>query len=106
MSLKQISFILRTTGLTILNVLNRLKVPGTLITTLAIVLISLVLNLRTFEEYSSIGLKGISNLSKLIASCNMTIAFLDKLEELRPLYPQEFNFKKIIKVHISNLLRM
>jgi hypothetical protein len=28
------------------------------------------------------------------------------LEELRPLYPQEFNFRKIIKVHIANLLRM
>jgi hypothetical protein len=36
----------------------------------------------------------------------MTIAFFDKLEELRSLYPQEFNFRKIIKVHIGNLLRM
>jgi hypothetical protein len=57
MSLKPISFVLRTTGLTILNVLNRLKVPGALIITLTIVLTLLVLNLRNFEEYSSIGLK-------------------------------------------------
>jgi hypothetical protein len=57
MSLKPISFVLRTTGLTILNVLNRLKMSGVLITTLTIVLILLVLNLRNFEEYSSIGLK-------------------------------------------------
>jgi hypothetical protein len=60
-------------------------------------------NLRRILKHWS---KGISNLSKLIANCNMTIAFLDKLEELRPLYPQEFNFRKIIKVHIANLLRM
>jgi hypothetical protein len=57
MSLKPISFVLRTTGLAILNVLNRLKMSGVLITTLTIVLILLVLNLRIFEEYSSIGLK-------------------------------------------------
>jgi hypothetical protein len=60
-------------------------------------------NLRRILKHWS---KGISNLSKLIANCNMTIAFLDKLEELRPLYPQEFNFRKIIKVHIGSLLRM
>jgi hypothetical protein len=48
---------LRTTSLAILNVLNRLKMSGVLITTLTIVLILLVLNLRIFEEYSSIGLK-------------------------------------------------
>jgi ABC-type microcin C transport system permease subunit YejE len=57
MSLKPISFVLRTTGLTIMNVLNRLKMPGALITTLTIVPILLVLNLRNFEEFSSIGLK-------------------------------------------------
>jgi hypothetical protein len=57
MSLKKISFDLRTTGLTTLDVLNRLKVSGTLITILAIVPILLVQNLRTFEEFLSIGLK-------------------------------------------------
>jgi hypothetical protein len=60
-------------------------------------------NLRRILKHWS---KGISNLSKLIANCNMTIAFFDKLEELRSLYPQEYIFKKIINVHISNLLRM
>jgi hypothetical protein len=60
-------------------------------------------NLRRILKHWS---KGISNLSKLIANCNMTIAFFDKLEELRSLYPQEFIFRKIIKVHIGNLLRM
>jgi hypothetical protein len=60
-------------------------------------------NLRRILKHWS---KGISNLSKLIANCNMTIAFFDKLEELRSLYPQEFNFGKTIKVHIGNLLRM
>jgi hypothetical protein len=57
MSLKKISFDLRTTGLTTLDVLNRLKGSGTLITILAIVPILLVQNLRTFEEFLSIGLK-------------------------------------------------
>jgi hypothetical protein len=57
MSLKQISFDLRTTSLTTLDVLIRLRVPGTLITALAIVPIFSVQNLRTFEEYLSIGLK-------------------------------------------------
>jgi ABC-type microcin C transport system permease subunit YejE len=57
MSLKKISFDLRTTGLTTLEVLNRLKVPGSLIPTPAIVPIFLVQNLRTFVEYLSIGLK-------------------------------------------------
>jgi hypothetical protein len=57
MSLKRISFDLKTTGLITLDVLNRLKVPGTLITTLAIVPIFSVQNLRTFKEFLSIGLK-------------------------------------------------
>lgn len=36
----------------------------------------------------------------------MTIAFLDRLEETRFLLPHEFTFRKIIKCHINNLLRM
>lgn len=31
--------------------------------------------------------KGLSNLSKLIDNCNLTIAFFDKLEEIRVLFP-------------------
>lgn len=40
--------------------------------------------------------KNISNLSKLISNCNMTIAFLDKLEEIRTLYHQESLFRDVI----------
>ena len=50
--------------------------------------------------------KNISNLSRMISNCNQTIAFFDKLEELRDLYPQEFVFRKIVKSHIRKLLAM
>lgn len=50
--------------------------------------------------------KKFSNLSKLISNCNITIAFLDKLEELRNLFPQEFSFRVALKTHIRNLLSM
>lgn len=50
--------------------------------------------------------KGISNLSKLISHINLTIAFLDKVEEIRPLYLHEATFRNVIKTHIQNLLRM
>jgi hypothetical protein len=36
----------------------------------------------------------------------MTIAFFDRLEELRNLQPQESIFRAIIKTHIRNLLAM
>jgi hypothetical protein len=50
--------------------------------------------------------KNLSNLSRLIANCNMTVAFFDRLEEIRSLYPSELKFRVIIKEHISSLLRM
>jgi hypothetical protein len=50
--------------------------------------------------------KNFSNLAKLISNCNLTIAFLDKLEEFRNLQPQEAAFRKVIKTHIRNLLSM
>lgn len=50
--------------------------------------------------------KGLSNLSKLISNCNLTIAFLDKLEEIICLHPQESRFRTIIKNHIRVLLAM
>lgn len=50
--------------------------------------------------------KGLSSLSKLISNCNMTIAFLDKLEEIRCLHPLESRFRNIIKSHIKVLLAM
>jgi hypothetical protein len=40
---------------------------------------------RTLKLWS----KNLSNLSKLIANCNMTVAFFDRLEEIRALYPNE-----------------
>jgi hypothetical protein len=36
----------------------------------------------------------------------MTVAFLDKLEEIRPLYSQELKFRNFIKEHIRTLLSM
>jgi hypothetical protein len=50
--------------------------------------------------------KNLSNLSKLISNCNLTIEFFDKLEEIRSLYPQEQTFRAILKQHIGNLLFM
>lgn len=50
--------------------------------------------------------KSLSNLTRLINNCNLTIAFLDKLEEIRCLYPQEAAFRSVIKRHIRNLLAM
>jgi hypothetical protein len=57
---------------------------------------------RTLKLWS----KNLSNLSKLIANCNMTVAFFDRLEEIRALYPNESKFRDIIKEHIRFLLRM
>jgi hypothetical protein len=50
--------------------------------------------------------KNLSNLSRLIANCNMTDAFFDRLEEIRTLYSSELKFRDIIKEHIRSLLRM
>jgi hypothetical protein len=41
--------------------------------------------------------RNLSNLSNLIANCNMTIAFFYKLEEFRPLSHHELKFRVIIK---------
>jgi hypothetical protein len=50
--------------------------------------------------------RNLSYLSNLIANCNMTIAFFDKLEEIRPLSHHEFKFRVIIKGQIHNLTAM
>jgi hypothetical protein len=50
--------------------------------------------------------KNISYLKNLISNCNLTIAFFDKLEEIKRLYPQESKFRTLIKDHIRNLLAM
>jgi hypothetical protein len=48
---------------------------------------------------------GLSKLKQLIKQCNSVLSTLDKLEENRPLYPPEFNFRKILKKHILKLLQ-
>jgi hypothetical protein len=50
--------------------------------------------------------RSLSNLKRLVDNCNMTIAFLDKLEELRSLHSHEAKFRKVIKSHLGNLLFM
>jgi len=49
--------------------------------------------------------KGLSNLNILIQNCNEVLATLDALEEQRPLFTQEFNFRKILKDRILRLLK-
>ena len=49
--------------------------------------------------------RDISNLNTLISNCNKVILFLDTLEEIRPLYTIEFNFRKVLKEHLAKLLR-
>ena len=47
--------------------------------------------------------KKLSNLSRLIKICNDNLEVLDSLEEQRPLFIQEFNFRRILKAHILRL---
>jgi hypothetical protein len=57
---------------------------------------------RTLKLWSN----NISNLSRLIANCNMTVAFFDRLEEIRSMYTSKLKFRDIIKEHIRFVLRM
>jgi mannosylglycoprotein endo-beta-mannosidase len=41
----------------------------------------------------------------MIENCNKFILLLDNLEESRPLYKPEFNFRKIVKLHLEKLLK-
>jgi hypothetical protein len=41
----------------------------------------------------------------MIENCNKVILLLDNLEESRPLYKPEFNFRKIVKLHLEKLLK-
>jgi hypothetical protein len=43
-------------------------------------------------------------INNTISSCNNVLLVLDRLEEIRPLYTQEFNFRNILKKHTLNLL--
>ena len=47
-----------------------------------------------------------SKMKLLISNCNKVILLLDNLEEIRPLFRQEFNFRKIVKLHLENLLHL
>ena len=47
--------------------------------------------------------KKLSNLSKLIKICSSKLEVLDSLEEQRPLFIQEYNFRNILKAHILRL---
>ena len=42
-----------------------------------------------------------SNLNTLIANCNKVIMFLDTLEEIRPLFRVELNFRNLVKAHLT-----
>lgn len=57
---------------------------------------------RTLKQWS----RNISSLPKLITNCNLVIAFLDSLGELRNLFTQESNFRILIKGHLQKLLHM
>jgi hypothetical protein len=56
---------------------------------------------KTLKKWS----KSISKINNLIAQCNEVLAIMDKLEEQRPLFIQERNFRDILKKHILNLLK-
>jgi len=49
--------------------------------------------------------KGMAQLSNLIKECNSVLLILDKLEEQRPLFIQERNFRIILRRHILTLLK-
>lgn len=49
--------------------------------------------------------KRLSNLNTLIANSTEAVDTLDKIEEQRPLFIQEWNFRKIVKEHILKLLQ-
>lgn len=48
----------------------------------------------------------LSKVKAIIAECNRIILSLDALEEKRPLYRPEFNLRKIIKLHLEDVLRL
>jgi hypothetical protein len=45
--------------------------------------------------------KGLSQIKNQIQECNLVVSIMDKLEENRPLYLQERNFRVIIKKHVK-----
>ena len=49
--------------------------------------------------------KGVSKLKIMIQNSNEALAIMDTLEDKRPLYVQESNFRKILKTHLQALLK-
>jgi hypothetical protein len=47
----------------------------------------------------------LSTIKVMIENCNKVILLLDNLEESRPLCKPEFNFRKIVKLHLEKLLK-
>jgi mannosylglycoprotein endo-beta-mannosidase len=46
----------------------------------------------------------LAKLKQLIKNCNNVILTMDSLEEQRPLYTVEFNFRNVVKIHLDGLL--
>jgi hypothetical protein len=46
----------------------------------------------------------LAQLKQLIKNCNHVILTMDSLEEQRPLYIVEFNFRNVVKIHLDGLL--
>lgn len=48
----------------------------------------------------------LSKLKTLINKCNQVVLCLDDLEELRPIFRREANFRLIVKLHLDHLLHL
>ena len=46
----------------------------------------------------------LSTVKALISDCNKVILYFDGLEEIRPLTRTEFNFRRIVKLHLEDIL--
>lgn len=64
----------------------------------------LVDKLKTLRHDLKKWQKGLSKLKLLIQKCNQVIFILDSFEDKRPLTTVEFNFRKIVKLHLEELL--
>jgi hypothetical protein len=47
----------------------------------------------------------LSKIKSLIEKCNKVILMMDTLEEERPLFRAEFNFRNIVKLHLEELMK-
>ena len=46
----------------------------------------------------------LSTVKALISNCNEVILYFDEMEEIRPLSWPEFNFRRIVKLHLQDIL--